>query len=546
MRACVRACVCLSVCLSVSVSVSVSAPLTVVKYSTVSTLLLPLFTQMQSAEFEDANRYSGPIEDSEPIYDRLMNKETMTKSTSPPRARSPSLGPRGKDDIRYARLNRKMKPTRGSVVPLADQFKNHGVPEPEPMDYSVEEYSPGVQARVSSSTKISDHKSHTAAPLSEKFSGRRVNVTGQRRTKELNSPGVSELTKRFSFGQSSPSSKSGSKIPVANAPLKATASPSEMTKNPSALPSNQTKQVNGYEVVLRNGMSGKARPSSWDFTARMESKKNDVFVTKDDSTAQSAAGFESDMFHRNSNIRTAFRRKSASHELSPEPGETSHEGSPSQSQKATSASPVFERKHPPPDSPKLSQGSTSSQGSGPPMSVKERTKKWESRGGGVPSYFTLPKSYRHKADDKTPSAIPTPTTTTSTNPRKPPGSSSAGDKLSTGIPQPTTRSQHTSVSKTPTRKRSQSREEADGSSNPDENVEGKARPVRQSVGKKTVTVTVTKTPTRKDSRESMLPTRTLGTPTTTSSVSVCCTVCSRFCLQAQCMCCYVTCPAATS
>ena len=474
----------------------------------------PMFPiiQMQSGEYEDINRYGGPIEDSEPIYDRLMNKDTMTKSTSPPRARSPSFGPRGKsEDIRYTRVNRRMKPTRGSVVPLVDQFKNHSVPDPEPMEYSVEEYSPGVQARVSSSTRISDHKSHTAAPLSEKFPGRRANTTGQRRPRiEVSSPGVNELTKRFSYGQSSPSSKTGSKIPVANTPLKATASPTEMTKTPSVLPSSQTKQVNGYEVKLRNGISGKTRPSSWDFTSHMESKENDVFVTKDDSTSQSAVGFDSDSFHRNSNIRTAFRRKSASRELSPEPS------SPSQVQKMHSVSTPTD-KLAPSDSPKLSQGSNSSQGSGPPMSVKERTKKWESRGGGVPSYFTLPKSYRHKATDKTPSAIPTPTTPTSrTNPRKPSTSSAAGDRHATGIPQPTTvRSPRTSVSsevKTPTRKTSHSREEADGSSNPDESVEGKARPARQSMVKtKTVTVTVSKTP-RKDSGGSLLPTRTLGSP----------------------------------
>ena len=233
---------------------------------------------MQSGEYEDINRYGGPIEDSEPIYDRLMNKDTMTKSTSPPRAHSPSFGPRGKsEDIRYTRVNCRMKPTWGSVVPLVDQFKNHSVPDPEPMDYSVEEYSPGVQARVSSSTRISDHKSHMAAPLSEKFPGRRANTTGQRRPRiEVSSPGVNELTKRFSYGQSSPSSKTGSKIPVANTPLKATASPTEMTKTPSALPSSQTKQVNVYEVKLRNGISGKTRPLSWDFTSHMESKENDV------------------------------------------------------------------------------------------------------------------------------------------------------------------------------------------------------------------------------------------------------------------------------
>jgi len=57
------------------------------------------------------------------------------------------------------------------------------------------------------------------------------------------------------------------------------------------------------------------------------------------------------------------------------------------------------------DEKKLSQntGSQSSQESmkNAKLTVRERTERWEARGGGVPSYFsTLPKSFRHKATDR--------------------------------------------------------------------------------------------------------------------------------------------------
>lgn len=455
--------------------------------------------------------YVGPIDDSEPIYDRLRDRDRdiimgkIGKPNSPPlpRARSPSMGTRSKPDDRmgYARVNRKMKPNRESVVPFAKHFKkNPNPPESEPMDASVEEYSPGVQARVSSSTKISEHKSHTATPLAEKYPNRRA--PAQKPKIEVSSPGINELSKRFSYGSqssTSPGGRSGSKIPVANVPLKAIASASEMTKSPSTLPAKQNKPVNGFEsgVKLRNGISSsRGRPNSWDFTSIVDNKVEDVFVTRDDSAPHTRAEIEAaESFHRNSNIRSAFRRKSASRELSPEPGELDQELSPTQLL-------------PPYSDQKLSQGSNSSQGSGPPMTVRERTIKWESRGGGVPSYFstTLPKSFRHKATDKMPSAIPTSTTSLSvTSPRRAPRDRSSSPS---GIPQPTVRSPCSSVSSEPrrySRKASQSREEADGSSNPDESFEGKSKGSRQI---KTKTVVVKVKANRKDSRDNLQPAKT--------------------------------------
>jgi len=367
------------------------------------------------------------------------------------------------------------------VVPF--EFKS---PDPEPMDHMIEEYPPGApRAKIATSTKVPEHKAHTTAPLSDKFTSRKIGGKSGKPKIEVSSPGqVNELTRKFSFPQGSPNNKN---MKPANTPLKATTSASEMTKTPTILPAKQTK-VNGFDndVKLRNGLSGKKnRPSSWDYSTTMEHKNDDLFTTKDDSTPSSQARMD-ESFHRNSNIRTAFRRRTASRELSPEPGDYMYESSPGPDNELGA---------------KLSQGSNGSQG--PPMSVRERTQKWESRGGGVPSYFTLPRSSRK--DKNSGSGIPTPVKKDT-----PP--------TTTGIPQPS-RSPRTSISSTSTSdtrtsSRKVPREEADGSSNPDDSYEGRSKTVPRKIKSKKVTVTVK---SRRDSRENLLSPKTA---TITSIVSL--------------------------
>ena len=527
---------------------------------------------MQSGEYDDLRLSVQPIDDCEPIYDRLMNKDVVfRRPKSPIRSRSPTLGSRKhEDNVGYTRIKRAVKPTRASVVPATTESLGRSQSEePESMEYRVEEYSPGVRARITSSTRIGDHKPQMAAPLSEKYSQRRM-TTGNTRRPAIEvscpSPGqVNELTKRFSFQSTSPGAtgnKHSSKIPVSNIPLKATTKTSEMTKTTvpvravsSGSKPSQIPTMNGDEekIKLRNKWSNKARPASWDVSTLLDSQESDVFVTKDDT---SKTDIEIESFHRNSNVRTAFRRKSSSREFSPEPLESSPETSPPLQRKtAPHPSQPIDSKQQIPASPgqgdqspevqKLSQGSQSShssQGSGPPTSVRERTKKWEARGGGVPSYFTLPKSFRHKATDKRKdslSSIPSPSST------KPPmtrrttintinSPTSTGSKIlypGSSIPQPSSRlhsprSSVSSLAGTSTkslgtgRKVSLSREEADGSSNPDEtfggSLESKSKTSRQPVIKtRTLTVSVSKS-----RGDSLLPTKTVvSTPT---SVSVCC------------------------
>ena len=525
---------------------------------------------MQSGEYDDVHLGVQPVDDCEPIYDRLINRDVVFhRPKSPIRSRSPTLGSRKhEDNVGYNRIRRAVKPTRASVVPAPTE--SHGrsqSQEPESMEYRVEEYSPGVRARVTSSTRIVDHKPQIAAPLSEKYSQRRM-TTGSARKPVIEvrspSPGqVNELTKRFSF-QSTPPGKTGnkhlSKNSVSNIPLKAPTKTSEMTKSSipvravsSGSKPSQIPTMNGVEeeVKLRNRSPNKTRPASWDVSTLLDSQESDVFVTQDDTTPLLKRDIEAESFHRNSNIRTAFRRKSSSREFSPEPMESSPESSPSQ-QRRTAPPPskladsiqIPGEEGQSPEVQMLSQGSQSShssQGSGPPTSVRERTKKWEARGGGVPSYFTLPKSFRHKATAKRDSlsSIPSPSAT------KPPmtrritmnsisSPTHTGSKIlypSSSIPQPASKlhSPRSSVSSLAgtsikslgsVRKVSRSREEADGSSNPDEIVGGSLESKIKSSHQPVIKTKALSVLMSKSRGDSLLPTKTVVT--NPSSVRIFC------------------------
>ena len=132
----------------------------------------------------------------------------------------------------------------------------------------------------------------------------------------------------------------------------------------------------------------------------MEKSKDDSSVFDDSLEGQS--------FDRNSYVRTAFRRKSSSRELSPE------------RTKETAVTPkagIREDDEVPLElDQQLSQGSRGSsqdERENPKLSVRQRTQKWELRGGGVPSYFTLPRSFRTKSRKGASSDISSPMSETS-------------------------------------------------------------------------------------------------------------------------------------
>lgn len=433
------------------------------------------------------------------------------------KARSPLGHRKGhEDNVGYHRVKRQPKSTRESVVHIAedlmDRNMGHGW-EPEPMEHRIDEVSPHVKPQISSSTKIPTARPHTAAPLSLKFQKKSVGPE-KRRGAESITPGksdvpltpgqVSELTKRFSFTPLSPTgNKPSSKIPVvsvSSTPMKATTSTSEMTKSniPIRLEVSKPTMImvsNGVgEVKYRNKQGSRSsRPVSWDASLLVSDKER--------SLPSSSMDLESQSFSRQSNVRTAFRKKSHSGEQSLE---DEIQAMPDQINLEANG-PLSSVKEQLLSEARLSQGSSqSSQGSGSniPLSVRERTKRWEERGGGVPSYFsTLPKSFRHKASsphgrEVRDSVSPSPASVLSIACGQPPlihrstvptnigGSARSGAFMSksgrgsiSNIPQPINKA----ISPRPSKSTSAvitctlgvdgtipQREEADGSSNPDD------------------------------------------------------------------------------
>lgn len=456
---------------------------------------------------------SQQIDDSEPVYDRLEG--SVRKSRSP-------LGHRKghEDNAGYLRVRRMPKVTRESVVHMAEDLMDRKMGhewEPEPMEHTIDELSSRMKPLISSSTKIPSARAHTAAPLSlklhkktpsqdQRWKGGESSFTGKSDV-PLTPGQVSELTKRFSFTPTNPTgSKTASKIPsvsLANSPMKAITSTSEMTKSNIPIRLDSPKPVsNGVgrdgEVKFRNKQGSKmSRPVSWDASL--------LLTNQNISVPHRSMDLESQSFSRNSNIRVAFRRRSQSSEQ-----EDDSQAEPGQIHQSATDLSLSEQEPWLLEETKLSQGSSqNSQGSGSniPLSVRERTKRWEARGGGVPSYFsTLPKSFRHKANDPracrresrdsvSPSSVQSPTS------GRPPlihrltvpaniggNTRTTGSKLTrtstSNIPQPINKASGSpqSIVSTPVTATSilvmsssdgttLQREEADGSSNPDDHMQ---------------------------------------------------------------------------
>jgi hypothetical protein len=502
---------------------------------------------------------SQQIDDNEPVYDKLEG--SVRKSRSP-------LGYRKghEDNAGYLRVRRLPKATRESVVHMAEDLMDRKMGhewEPEPMEHTIDELSVSSHMKplISSSTKIPTARAHTAAPLSLKLHKKtqdqrwRGGESGTAGKSDVPlTPGqVSELTKRFSFTPTNTSgNKSSSKIPSsANSPMKAITSTSEMTKSNIPIKLDSPKPVsNGAgkdgEVKFRNKQGSKmSRPMSWDASLLLAHQSTPV--------PHPSMDLESQSFSRSSNIRMAFRKKSQSGEQEDDYQAEYDQIDPSATDLSLSEQELWLL-----EETRLSQGSSqNSQGSGSniPLSVRERTKRWEARGGGVPSYFsTLPKSFRHKANDPrtrreardsvSPSSIQSPTY------GRPPlihrltvpanigghskTSSSKITRTSTSnIPQPNTKASSSSQSFVGTPGIAtgilvmsssdgtiQQREEADGSSNPDDHLQkacyreygGKmeensavSSTYQPVIKTRNVNVTVTKS----KSGQSILPTKTL-------------------------------------
>ncbi len=333
---------------------------------------------------------------------------------------------------------------------------------PQPMEHTVSEVDITSPIQLTTSVQLPDTRAYTAEPLAPHLrrggGGGGGGGGGRRPTIEVSEPltprgNVTRITKKFSFPSQTPNQQQQQQQQPrsapprhSNTPMKALASTSEMTKSNIPVKTSSSSNLTSTKVPLDNSegkswsnnvkmrpnsggkRAGNRRPASFDVSLLINNEKNVTETSKDDSSL-----YENQNFNRNMQIRTAFRKKSQSRgELSPEHLEYDNYTSkshPSLDQVPRSPTtgalisgdenevvfvggedeegeiPEFnEMSHLMIDEKRLSQN-TGSQGSqdsirNPKLTVRERTQKWEARGGGLPSYFsTLPKSFRHKATD---------------------------------------------------------------------------------------------------------------------------------------------------
>ena len=150
---------------------------------------------------------------------------------------------------------------------------------------------------------------------------------------EVTSPrGMSVRKRMFSYSTQQQQQQSQSRTPQANTarhgntPMKVLASTSEMTKSgiPVKTEVKTTPLRNSTEnnVKMRSSnrrSGGKARPASFDVSLLINNEKNVSETSKDDLLLND--DIEVGKFNRNTQIRTAFRKRSQSREFSPESAE---------------------------------------------------------------------------------------------------------------------------------------------------------------------------------------------------------------------------------
>lgn len=392
---------------------------------------------METGEIE--NSLSRPqnliIDDDEPIYDRLGEKGGVSKI---PRSPTPQWR---HDSGNFRRVKGMHRATRESVLNLADDLMERSKDDynPQPMEHTVSEVDIKPSIQLTTSEQIPERKPHQAAPLAphhRRTGSRDLKKEGGKKTAiEITSPitpkgNVSQKKLMFSFNHSPSRIPPPSARQSGNTPMKALASTSEMTKSGIPVktePKTPTRTAVESNVKLRSGgnkrTGGKARPASFDVSLLINNERNVSERSKDDLLP--CDDIEVGMFNRNTQIRTAFRKRSQLREFSPESAEDDNTKAPG-SVPATEPVPrspttgalisgdeqeVFMSQENPPEydelrvEEKLLSQNTGSQGSqdsikNPKLTVRERAQRWEALGGGLPSYFsTLPKSFRHKATD---------------------------------------------------------------------------------------------------------------------------------------------------
>ena len=323
--------------------------------------------------------------------------------------------------------------TRESVVQFADDLMEKGMEQscsasPEPVDHTIEAYSSMVQMQFATSSNVPDtSKPYMAQSLSARKSRHdraesepRNFSTGTKA--DIPSTPAHVSTLRGLFTQSSMSSPRQPKLSTVSH-----SSPhSPVEKNP---PSDNTVVTSSAgllhgdnkdeqsELEGTNSVRGKAklRPTSWDSSLLFQREGTGDWKAQEDDTV---FGGNKDSFTRDSNLRTPVKR---SNKISTSRGDLT-------GQESDDRTFLFDKDEPP-MSPSVDSSFEPSSAprtpsdlknaikppSKPLVSVKERTKKWEERGGVTGSstqahLATLPRPIKKRSST---SNIPTTATSNS-------------------------------------------------------------------------------------------------------------------------------------
>ena len=347
--------------------------------------------------------------DEEPLYDTL--RPSNSKQLPLPKAY-------------YNRVHNISRVTRESVVQFADDLMEKGIEHsvsasPEPVDHTIETYSSMVQMQVATSSNVPDSsKPLMAQPLVARKSRHDRAESEPSSFNSTTAPvtpvHVSVLRERFAQPSSSSQRQSKTSVVSYSSPHSPVDKPAKMSGT-TMVPSAGVLHANNKEeepVLERKNSGGrgkaKLRPASWDSSLLFQGDESGDLKGQEDDMVFSGSR---DPFTRDSNSRTPIRRNrigsSRGDLTSQEPEDrelTFDKDEPPMSPT------VVDSSHEPSASPKMDakHRGTAKQ----LVSVRERTKKWEERGGSsvgssTQSHLaTLPRPPKKKS-----STPATPTTT---------------------------------------------------------------------------------------------------------------------------------------
>lgn len=351
--------------------------------------------------------------DEEPLYDTLR-----------PSNQKPPL-----TNDYYGRVRSSQRVTRESVVQFADNLMEKGIEQslsasPEPVDHTIEAYSSMVQMQFATSSNVPDtSKPYMAQSLSAKKSrhdraeSEPRNFSASAKT-DIPSTPVHVSTLRGLFAQPSMINPMQPKLSIMShssphSPVEKTmpSDTSVVTSSAGLLHGDNKDEQSPLERTNSARGKAKLRPSSWDSSLLFQGDGTGDWKPQEDDYVFSG---NKDPFSRDSNLRTPVKRSNKSNSRGdltvqePDDRFLFDKDEPLMSPSVTDS--LYE----PSSAPRTPDGSVKP-ASKPLVSVKERTKKWEERGGVAGSstqahLATLPRPVKKRSST---SNIPTTGSSTS-------------------------------------------------------------------------------------------------------------------------------------